>query len=82
VLLSLCGDYDDGFADLQEVGATLNEYIVAGRYPGDLAFEEIGVEEAQEAVATTRRIRELVSVKLTSSPPSGNRLGPRFLEGE
>lgn len=38
----------------------LNEYIVAGRYPGDLAYETVGRVEADEAVATVQRIRVLV----------------------
>jgi len=31
-------------------GAALNEYITAGRYPGDIAFEDIGKAEAAEAL--------------------------------
>jgi hypothetical protein len=41
-------------------GAILNEYIVAGRYPGDIAFEPIGRAEAQEALDATRCIRARV----------------------
>jgi hypothetical protein len=41
-------------------GAVLNEYIVAGRYPGDIVFEDIGKPEAEEALEATRRIRARV----------------------
>jgi hypothetical protein len=42
-------------------GAVLNAYIVAGRYPGDLAFDEVTYEDAHEAVAIVRRIKQLVT---------------------
>ena len=60
VLLGLCTDYDESFVELLEDGAVLNEYIVAGRYPGDLAYETIGKAEAEEAVEIVRRIKALV----------------------
>lgn len=60
VLLGLCTDYDEAFAGLLEEGAVLNEYIVAGRYPGDLAYGAIGRAEAEEAVEIVRRIKALV----------------------
>jgi hypothetical protein len=34
----------------------LNEYIVSGRYPGDLAFEGIGQLETEEALQAVHRI--------------------------
>ncbi len=48
VLLELASGYDVGWRSLAEDGAVLNEYIVAGRYPGDIAFEEIGKAEAAD----------------------------------
>ena len=42
-------------------GAVLNEYIVAGRYPGDIAFEHIGRAEALESLDATRHIRARVT---------------------
>jgi HEPN domain-containing protein len=60
VLLGLCADYNQGFVPLLEGGAILNEYIVAGRYPGDLAMETINKPEAEEALAIVLQIRELV----------------------
>ena len=60
VLLGLCADYDESFVELLEDGAVLNEYIVAGRYPGDLAYETIGKAEAEEAVEIVRQIKALV----------------------
>ena len=67
VLLGLCADYAPAFSDLLTDGAVLNEYIVAGRYPGDLAYEGIGRIEADEAVATVRRIRELVMERMMTA---------------
>jgi HEPN domain-containing protein len=63
-LLAHCSDYDDTFADLSGTSAVLNEYIVAGRYPGDLTFEDIELANAQEAVAIVRQIRNLVTERL------------------
>lgn len=60
VLLGLCADRDEAFAELLADGAVLNEYIVAGRYPGDLSYEAIGRREAEEAREIVRRIKELV----------------------
>lgn len=70
VLLGLCADYDDAFAGLASDSAILNEYAVAGRYPGDLAFEDIDLMDAQEAVAIVCQIRDLVADKLVSSSHS------------
>jgi HEPN domain-containing protein len=63
-LLTRCTDYADRFATLREGGAVLNEYIVAGRYPGDVAYEEVGEAEAREAVAIVRRIEEAVRASM------------------
>lgn len=60
VLLGRCMKYEPEFGDLREDGSVLNEYMIAGRYPGDIAFETIGAIEAQEAVEIVRRIRKLV----------------------
>ncbi len=59
-LLALCADYDEAFAELREEGVVLNEYIAAGRYPGDLAHEMIGEAEAEEAVLSASRIEAVV----------------------
>ena len=59
-LLGLCADYDTELGTMMAEGAILNEYIVAGRYPGDIAFEHIGRAQAQEALDATRRIRACV----------------------
>lgn len=63
-LLTRCAGYEEHFAALREGGAVLNEYIIAGRYPGDVAYEAIGEEEAEEAVAIVRRIAEAVQSEL------------------
>ena len=72
VLLGLCADYDSAFADLTGDGAILNEYTVTGRYPGDLAFEDIELMDVQEAVTVVRQIRDLVTDRLVPSSPSDN----------
>ena len=60
VLLEACVDYDAEWGAMAADGAILNEYIVAGRYPGDIVFEDIGRTEAREALEITRRIGERV----------------------
>lgn len=55
-LLGWCAEYEAGFAGLAAEGALLNEYIVAGRYPGDMAWEQITAVDAEEAVEAARRI--------------------------
>jgi len=59
VLLGLCAEYNSTFEHLLDGGVVLNEYVVAGRYPGDLAFEEMGKTEVEEAVEIVRQIRTL-----------------------
>lgn len=68
VLLGLCVEYNKEFSELQERGSVLNEYIVAGRYPGDLAFEVIDRPEAEEALSIVQEIRELVLILLYPNP--------------
>jgi HEPN domain-containing protein len=63
-LLTRCADYEDRFATLREGGAVLNEYIIAGRYPGDVAYKASGAEEVEEAVAIVRRISDAVQSEL------------------
>jgi HEPN domain-containing protein len=63
-LLEFCAEYDPAWRDLAPDGAVLNEYIVAGRYPGDLALEGIGEAEAREALQAVRRIRDRVRQEL------------------
>jgi len=55
-LLGWCADYDAELGSMISEGAVLNEYIIAGRYPGDIAFENIGRAEAEEALKAARRI--------------------------
>ncbi len=56
-LLGWCADYDARLATMVDEAALLNEYIVAGRYPGDIAAEQIGPGEAREALEAAQRIR-------------------------
>lgn len=67
VLLELAAGYDAAWRRLAEAGAVLNEYIVAGRYPGDIAFEEIGKAEAHEALAAVQRIATAAKRRLSGS---------------
>lgn len=59
-LLELAAAHNGLFAELLAEGETLNEYITEGRYPGDLAYEMIGRQDAEEALQIVRRIRALV----------------------
>lgn len=60
-LLALCADYDAELGAMVVEGAVLNEYIVGGRYPGDIAFEDIGPAQAKEAPAAAQRIGDRVT---------------------
>jgi HEPN domain-containing protein len=59
-LLEFCTDYDAELGTLVQEGIILNEYIVAGRYPDVLAFEDIGQAQAEEALVAARCIRKRV----------------------
>lgn len=59
-LLELSREYDEAFAELLADGETLNEYITEGRYPGDIAYEDIGKDDAEEALEIVSRIRALI----------------------
>ena len=59
-LLELGSTHDPELDSLLADGDVLNQYIVGGRYPGDIAFEDIGRAEANEALQAARRIRERV----------------------
>ena len=66
-LVNICLDYDDSFETLFEAAELLNEYITEGRYPGDLAFENIDKENAREAIGAAEQIEKFVIEKLKSS---------------
>jgi HEPN domain-containing protein len=59
-LLKACSSHDAELGKLTAEGEILNEYIVAGRYPGDITFEDIGKAEAEEALTAVRAIRARV----------------------
>lgn len=50
----------------REMQSVLNEYITAGRYPGDITFESIGDAKAREAMSIAPRIRGMVIAKLAT----------------
>lgn len=64
-LLGYCANYDESWGKLLEAGTILNEYIVAGRYPGDIAVEGIRDKDAKEAVDAAQQIRARVKTLLT-----------------
>jgi HEPN domain-containing protein len=59
-LLGLCADHDAQLGAMIDEGASLNEYIIVGRYPEDISFERIGRVEAEEALEAARRIQARV----------------------
>ncbi|MFH1963586.1 MAG: HEPN domain-containing protein [bacterium] len=59
-LLAFCMDFEPRFEDLKEECGLLNEYITAARYPDDLPFENIGADEAREAIEAANKIEESV----------------------
>ena len=59
-LLGYCADYDEVLGAMISEGAILNEYIIAGRYPGDVAAEGIGGDAAKEALDAVQRIRSRI----------------------
>lgn len=63
-LLEYCSDYDSELDLLVEYGTVLNDYIADGRYPGDIAFEVIGLKQAKEAIEKAERIKEFVIQKI------------------
>jgi HEPN domain-containing protein len=66
-LLVFCMDFEPKFEDLREQCALLNEYITDGRYPGDLPFENIGEDDAKEAVEAAEKIEEYVQKNINFS---------------
>ena len=60
-LLDYCLAYDSSFKELVSSGEIVNEYIVAGRYPGILKQSDLTKEDAEEATQATRKIREYVA---------------------
>lgn len=63
-LLAYCIDYDPGFENFKEECLLLNEYITEGRYPGDLPFENITEQDANEALEAADKIEDYVVEKI------------------
>lgn len=59
-LLAACTDYDLILAEMADGGSILNEYIIAGRYPEDIAYEQLGKRDAYEALQIAQKIRARV----------------------
>lgn len=59
-LLKASSAYDAELGKMVSQGEILNEYITTGRYPGDIAFEDIGKAEAEEALQAARAIQARV----------------------
>ena len=66
-LLGWCSDYDEQLAGMVAQGALLNEYVVAGRYPGEIGSEAIGAAEAREALEAAQGIRTQVLRAMSDS---------------
>ena len=58
-LMGECAKYGADFGALNREGRLLNEYISAGRYPGDTR-ENIDKADAEEAIEAARAIRDRV----------------------
>jgi HEPN domain-containing protein len=61
ILLNRCSRHSSTWDDLLPEGEVLNEYVIAGRYPGDLSVDDIGKTEVEEALQAVRRIRARVT---------------------
>lgn len=59
-LLGFCSEHDSDLAKMVDEGTILNEYIIAGRYPEDIAYEQLGATEAREALQATQKIRDRI----------------------
>ncbi|MBU2461676.1 HEPN domain-containing protein [bacterium] len=64
-LLAFCIEFEPGFEDLKKECGLLNEYITQARYPDDLPFEDIGENEAREALEAADKIEEFVSKRMS-----------------
>jgi HEPN domain-containing protein len=65
-LLGFAIGYDKEFAELLPQARILDDYIEAGRYPGDLSFESIDENKAKEAIEAAEKIEQFVLEKLKS----------------
>jgi HEPN domain-containing protein len=63
-LMTYCMDYETGFEGFKEECLLLNEYITEGRYPGDLPFESITKQDAEEAIEAADKIETFVFEKI------------------
>jgi HEPN domain-containing protein len=66
-LIDQCATYDIELGDMIEEAAGLNEFIIAGRYPGDFSIEKLNAVEAEKALQAVRRIRDRVNALLSNS---------------
>ena len=62
-LLQVCVEFDSEFEILREACKLLNEYIIVGRYPGDLPFESISKKNAEDAIGAAETIEKFVLSK-------------------
>jgi len=69
-LLKHCLNYDSSFIELSTECSELNEYIVEGRYPGDLPWEGIGKTQAEEAIEAADKIARFVTERIQFEPGS------------
>ncbi len=72
-LLGYCTDYDENWEELLTEGAILNEYIVSGRYPGDIAAEGFDDLLAKEALDAVQQIQARVRKVFQQNHPTKKR---------
>jgi HEPN domain-containing protein len=72
-LIAYCADHDSELGNMTAEGIVLNEYVIAGRYPDDLSFDEIGRAQAEEALVAAQNIAQRV-MTLMAKPASDNEL--------
>jgi HEPN domain-containing protein len=73
-LLDYCYEYNNSFERLFPECEMLNEYVIEGRYPGDLPFESIGEGDAKKAIEAAEKIEKhvLKNINLLSDENSTN----------
>jgi hypothetical protein len=66
VLVAHCANHDGELGNMASEAIILNEYVIAGRYPDDISFDEIGRVQAEEALVAAQRIARRVLVLMTN----------------
>ncbi|MBE7533060.1 MAG: HEPN domain-containing protein [Chloroflexi bacterium] len=67
VLVAYCADHDAELGNMVTEAIILNEYVIAGRYPDDISFDEMGQAQAEEALAAVQNIARRVLTLMTNT---------------